>query len=153
MEIKLNIGDLLYRSKGIVQHVGVFLGGNKVLHNSPDCNTVIVTLEKFSANKPIKVVRRSIKEPELFKQRIDYALTIGKTYNPLCYNCEQLATYVVEGSSQSKQIVGTVVGSAIGLIIDRVFNLKSPFLSSAAGGVVGCALVNKQRKYDSEVHA
>ncbi|MCL1077042.1 hypothetical protein D5R81_03915 [Parashewanella spongiae] len=148
----LNIGDLLYRSKGIVQHVGVFLGGNKVLHNSPDCNTAIVSLEKFSADKPIKVVRRSIKEPEFFKQRIDYALTIEKTYNPFSYNCEQLATYVVEGNSQSKQIVGTVIGSAIGLIVDRVFNLKSPVLSMAAGGIAGCAVINKQRQYDSKVH-
>ena len=152
MEIKLNIGDLLYRSKGIVMHVGVFLGNNKVLHNSPDSNSEIVTLEKFSADKPIKVVRRSIKEPEFFKQRIDYALKIGKAYNPFSYNCEQLATYVVEGSSQSKQIVGAATGSAIGFVIDRIFNLKSPILSSAVGGIIGCALVNQQRNYDTEVH-
>uniref|UniRef100_UPI0018C34F61 NlpC/P60 family protein n=1 Tax=Vibrio anguillarum TaxID=55601 RepID=UPI0018C34F61 len=45
MKNKLNIGDLLYRSKLLVEHAGIYLGKGKVLHNSPSGNVEICALE------------------------------------------------------------------------------------------------------------
>ncbi len=54
MNSNLSIGDLLYRSKLLVEHAGIYLGKGRVLHNSPDGNVEICTLEEYANGKPTK---------------------------------------------------------------------------------------------------
>ena len=71
MKNKLNLGDLLYRSKLFVEHAGIYLGRDRVLHNSPDGNVQICTLDEYSAGKPIKVILNQLskeKQNELLHQ-------------------------------------------------------------------------------------
>ncbi|WP_242010367.1 NlpC/P60 family protein [Vibrio mimicus] len=62
MKNKLNIGDLLYRSKLLVEHAGIYLGKGKVLHNSPSGNVEICALEEYANGKPVKVVLSHLSE-------------------------------------------------------------------------------------------
>ncbi|MBF4333013.1 hypothetical protein EAY29_22585, partial [Vibrio anguillarum] len=71
MKNKLNIGDLLYRSKLLVEHAGIYLGKGKVLHNSPSGNVEICALEEYANGKPVKVVLSHLSEDKknkLFNQ-------------------------------------------------------------------------------------
>ncbi|MBF4260020.1 NlpC/P60 family protein, partial [Vibrio anguillarum] len=71
MKNKLNIGDLLYRSKLLVEHAGIYLGKGKVLHNSPSGNVEICALEEYANGKLVKVVLSHLSEDKknkLFNQ-------------------------------------------------------------------------------------
>ncbi|AZS25629.1 hypothetical protein DYL72_11820 [Vibrio anguillarum] len=68
MKNKLNIGDLLYRSKLLVEHAGIYLGKGKVLHNSPSGNVEICALEEYANGKPVKVVLSHLSEDKKNKR-------------------------------------------------------------------------------------
>ncbi|MDD9180414.1 MULTISPECIES: lecithin retinol acyltransferase family protein [Aliivibrio] len=153
MKNKLNLGDLLYRSKLFVEHAGIYLGSDRVLHNSPDGNVQICTLDEYSAGKPIKVILNQLskeKQNELLHQA-EQLISQAKHYGILSFNCEHLASSVLSGSSTSEQLQGVGLGAAAGLLLAYSNKSKYSFLFLLAGGLIGCMAVNASRKYDFSI--
>ena len=150
MKEKLKIGDILYRSKGIVEHAGAYFGNDKVIHNSPDGNVQICSVEQYSDGKDIKVVsnKLSLDQVHQFQQRAKKELSQVKEYNPVLFNCEHLISEILEGASNSPQITGTAIGGMAGTLIAMSANSKHTWCFTLAGALLGCTLINAQRKYD-----
>lgn len=146
----LNIGDILYRSKGIVQHVGILIRENQVLHNSPDGNVQISCLSEYSQGKKVKVVSKSL---DLLEQKrlIDKAESLlldAKQYGVITFNCEHLASMIQSGKPTSEQLQAAGLGAAAGLIFSRCNNSGNALAYTLVGGLLGCALANATRRYD-----
>jgi hypothetical protein len=153
MKEKMKIGDILYRSKGAVEHAGAYFGNGKVIHNSPDGNVQTCSIEQFSDGKTIKVKmsKLSSTQEDEFLQRAKQVLTKPHTYNPVTFNCEHLVSEVLNGVRSSPQIKGTVIGGTVGTLIAASTNSKHSWCFIFAGALLGCSLVNSQRKYDHAI--
>lgn len=153
MKNKLSIGDLLYRSKLLVEHAGIYLGKGQVLHNSPDGNVEICALEKYANGKPVKVVLSHLseeKKSDLFNQA-GLLIQKAKKYGVLNNNCEHLASSVLHGMPSSEQLQGAGLGAVAGLLLAHCNHSKNSLLYALAGGLIGCMAVNAARKYDCVV--
>lgn len=153
MKNKLSIGDLLYRSKQLVEHAGIYLGKGLVLHNSPDGNVDICALEEYANGKPVKVVLSHLskeKQSDLFNQA-KLLIKKGKKYGVLDNNCEHLASSLLYGKPSSEQLQGAGLGAVAGLLLAHCNHSKNSLLYVLAGGLIGCMAVNAARKYDCVV--
>jgi len=153
MKEKMKIGDILYRSKGAVEYAGAYFGNGKVIHNSPDGNVQTCSIEQFSDGKTIKVKmsKLSLTQEGEFLQRAKQVLTKSHTYNPFTFNCEHLVSEILNGVRSSPQIKGTVIGGTVGTLIAASTNSKHSWCFVLAGALLGCSLVNSQRKYDHAI--
>ncbi|ASW80404.1 lecithin retinol acyltransferase family protein [Vibrio anguillarum] len=153
MKNKLNIGDLLYRSKLLVEHAGIYLGKGKVLHNSPSGNVEICALEEYANGKPVKVVLSHLSEDKknkLFNQA-EQLIKKARKYRVLDNNCEHLASTVLHDKPSSEQLQGASLGAVAGLLLAHCNQSKNSLLYILAGGLIGCMAVNAARKYDCVV--
>ncbi|MFA1559712.1 hypothetical protein GNP82_10775 [Aliivibrio fischeri] len=153
MKNKLNIGDLLYRSKLLVEHAGIYLGKGQVLHNSPDSNVEICALKEYANGKPVKVVLSHLSEEqknELFYQA-EQLIKKAKKYGLLANNCEHLASTVLHGKPSSEQLQAAGLGAVAGLLIAHCNQSKNSLWYILAGGLIGCIAINAARKYDCVV--
>ena len=150
MKKKLKIGDILYRSKGIVEHAGAYFNNDKVIHNSPDGNVKICSVEQYAEGKDIKVVssRLSIEQAHQFQQRAKKILSQAKEYNLVSFNCEQFVSEILKGTSSSPQIKGAAIGGIAGILMASSLKSKHTLYLTLAGALLGCTLVNSQRKYN-----
>lgn len=150
MKNKLNTGDLLYRSKLLVEHAGIYLDKGKVLHNSPSGNVEICVLEEYANGKPVKVVLSHLSEDkknELFNQA-EQLIKKARKYGVLDNNCEHLASTLLHGKPSSEQLQGADLGAVAGLLLAHCNQSKNSLLYVLAGSVIGCMVVNAARKYD-----
>ncbi|MGH7869227.1 MAG: hypothetical protein ACREP9_16730 [Candidatus Dormibacteraceae bacterium] len=101
----LNPGDLLLRPKclGIVQHEGVVIGPNAVLHNTPDKGEHVTTVEDFADGKPVRVYPTSA-APATIRARAQQLLYRPRPYDPLTRNCQHTASELIQGCSSSTWI-------------------------------------------------
>lgn len=153
MKNKLNIGDLLYRSKLLVEHSGIYLGKGKVLHNSPSGNVEICALEEYANGKPVKVVLSHLSEDkknELLNQA-EQLIKKARKYGVLNNNCEHLASTVLHDKPSSEQLQGASLGAVAGLLLAHCNQSKNSLLYILAGGLIECMAVNAARKYDCVV--
>lgn len=148
MNTELNLGDLLYRSKGFVEHVGVYAGESNVIHNSPDGDIQLSSLTAFADNKEIKVIAGKTMNNVHLKNRIDATLSDTARYKPFTHNCEQFANALLGHGEGSPQIRGAAFGMAAGIIVGKSSGMANHVLSGCIGAVLGCILVNANRKYD-----
>jgi len=139
------VGDRLYRVKaGIVQHVGTYLGNNEVIHTVPGSGPCCVSLNEFSNNHVIKVVRSHISDIPAFFTRVNQVLTNTTPYFWLTDNCEHLASFLITGSASSEQIIGTALGSVALSLLSQRLDTKTVVI----GGLLGLAATNILRSYD-----
>ena len=106
----LNIGDVLTRPKclGIIEHCGVLVGHDTVLHNTPGKGEHLATVREFSGGAPVKV-RRTGANPSGVWARCQKILSAPKAYDPLERNCEHTTNEVAHGEAKSPQIVGVAL--------------------------------------------
>ncbi|BBN59792.1 hypothetical protein EI16_03130 [Hydrogenovibrio marinus] len=150
MQNKLKPGDLLYRKKGIVEHAGVYLGQDRVIHNSPNGNTQITSLKDYSNEKEVKVISNNFtkaQQENLITEAENY-LSIDKKYNLLNFNCEHLASAFLEEKPSSKQLQGAALGAGTAFALAHKMKSNNLLLLTILGGAIGCAMVNSMRKYD-----
>ncbi|NOJ17260.1 lecithin retinol acyltransferase family protein [Vibrio jasicida] len=153
MNSNLSIGDLLYRSKLLVEHAGIYLGKGRVLHNSPDGNVEICALEEYANGKPVKVVLSHFSEDKknkLFSQA-EQLIKKARKYGVLDNNCEHLASTVLHGKPSSEQLQAAGLGAVAGLLLAHCNQSKNSLLYILAGSLIGCMAVNAARKYDCVV--
>jgi cell wall-associated NlpC family hydrolase len=151
MNSKLKAGDLLYRTKGIVEHSGVYIGNNEVLHNSPTNNTEIVKLSKFAEGKDVKVIYQPVKDMEELLVRMKMLTSKETKYQWFANNCEQVSYLIIRGKKHSPQIIASSFGFMAGVALAKDLGWQKALLAGAVGGLIGCMISNASRKYDTVI--
>ncbi|MCW4443729.1 hypothetical protein OHV10_05500 [Vibrio splendidus] len=151
MNKNINIGDTLYRSKLFVQHVGLLVQEDRVLHNSPDGNIQLSSIQEYSNGKTVKVVSNDLDPIEQLKllNKAEQMLLQAKQYGVISFNCEHLVSLMQSGKPSSEQLKGAGVGAVAGLLLANRNQSKSSLTYALVGGIIGCMAVNAARKYDS----
>lgn len=146
MHSKLKPGDLLHRSKGIVQHAGVYLGDGLVLHNQPSEGSAVTSYSQYAEGKTVKVTSTSRTDLNKLTERLHEIIDDDQSYTLFGNNCEHITSYLTQGRKISPQIQATTMCAAIGgLIGNRSGNLAYGLI---LGGLAGLVIANVSRKYD-----
>lgn len=151
MHSKLNPGDLLYRSKGPVQHKGVYWGDNQVLHNQPSGGLKLTSFAEYSKSKSVKVVKVETSNIEQLTTRLEELMVDNGHYCLLSNNCEHIANYLIHGRKFSPQIQATALSAIAGLFISTQVQGKPLLKGLLWGGLAGILICNISRKYDAEL--
>ncbi|MFC3679099.1 lecithin retinol acyltransferase family protein [Bacterioplanoides pacificum] len=147
MNNNLKSGDLLYRSKGIIQHAGVYLGNGQVLHNSPQNNVELISVDQYSEGKPVKVIRSHVDDHSLLTKRLERILNNDHRYEVVGNNCEHIAYMLIQGRKYSPQLQATLIGAILGGVAGSYTKSGNWLLFLLGGGIAGCLLSNLSRPY------
>lgn len=153
MNSKLKIGYLLYRTKGLVEHAGVYLGNNTVLHNSPTGDVEIVEYEEYAQGKEVKVIITDNTNLALLKVRLSDIFQQDHSYSAASNNCEHIANFLVQGRKYSPQLRAAVISGAIMGLLSCKSGKGNPLLMACLGAAGGTLLSNSLRKYDQKIPA
>jgi|SRR5579871_4648558 len=112
----IGIGDVLLRPKyfGLVQHRGIFLGGNAVLTNTPDKGEHLATIEEFSGREHVTVYRTGANPREVIARSREI-LKRPRKYDPISRNCEHTASEVTSGRAKSPTVAFWGIMAIVGL--------------------------------------
>lgn len=144
----LNAGDLLYRSKGIVEHVGVYLNRGRVLHIRPGSGAVAVSFDEYSEGKAVSVKRLKERPSEGFEKRILEIIESGASYRLFSNNCEHIAHYIAAGERVSPQLQAAVGFGLVGGLLAAKGNASNFLLGVGMFGMGALLLSNAGRRYD-----
>lgn len=101
---KLQVGDALWRMKGVVKHWGIYLLDGYVLEITPNSGPQIVTFQEFSRGKEVHLVRsRNCNRPAIL-ERANRVLQNPARYHWLDNNCQHLKNYVLTGEHYSEDV-------------------------------------------------
>ena len=116
------IGDFLIREKalGFIDHVGVWVGPNTVIQNTPPKGEHLASVPEFAAGEPVKVVATGA-DPIRVMARVRQILANAKPYHPISRNCEHTANEVVRGFARSPQLALFVGFGIIALLLILVW--------------------------------
>ncbi len=137
------IGDRVYRSKGLVMHVGVIVGHDLVAHNSPDNNVEVISMEHFSQGKKVELKRSIGVDHAVLKAQLQRIPAENRRYCPISFNCEHFANELLGKKDGSEQVLAALVIGSLGL------TSKNKLLGLAAAGATGLLLCNAFRKYST----
>lgn len=149
MDTNIKLGFLLYRNKGFVEHVGVYLGQNQVLHNSPSGNIEIINLETYADGKAVKVIETGEHDHTILQQRLTQILTQGGPYHVIANNCEHIAHFLIFGRKSSPQIQAALVGAVIVGLISWKTQRGNPLFLAVIGALLVCVFNNQTKQYDA----
>ena len=152
MYTKLNLGDLLYRSKGIVQHVGVYIGNKEVVHTTPDNGVEIINLNEFKNGQNVDVVKADPLQEHNIAARLKRLFAGDKQYRLLSKNCQHIAHSLVHGMSTSPQLNRSLAFGAVGTMIGKARS-ENTLLWTLAGVALGCATYSGSLKVDHTIPA
>lgn len=119
----LPIGTVLGRSKGLLQHQGIYMGNGMVFENTQKFGERMSTYAEFAEMKAVRVVKAiELSTSEIYK-RVGAALQQKRAYCPVTNNCEQSVNRIALGFGWSWQVIiwGVV---AVGAIASLVFMLR-----------------------------
>ncbi len=112
MKVNLNVGDKISRPKanGLIKHVGVYLGNERVFHNLPGRGEHVSSLAEFVAGQQMTVIPSpaDLNVVQL-NWRVQERLNNPKPYHTTDYNCEHAASYVLTGQTDSPQLQGWAI--------------------------------------------
>jgi len=98
-------GDHLERPKGPVNHMGIYLGNGRVLHNAPGYGEHETSFSEFAKDKEVTVYQ----PPQYMRDHILHnasaVLADPKQYFLLTNNCEHTVRRIGEGQSYSRQLI------------------------------------------------
>jgi len=153
MDTNIKPGFLLYRSKVFVEHAGVYLGRNQVLHNSPTGDVEIISFAEYADGKTVKVIETGEHDYTVLAQRLTIILQDSSQYHVSANNCEHIANMLIYGRRFSPQIQASVAGAIVGGLASWKMERGNPLVMMLIGGLAGCLLSNSLRKYDGKAHA
>ena len=106
----LKIGDLIKRPKylGLTNHVGVVVGHDQVLHNTPERGEHVSTIREFARGLPVEVVATGANPADIFANA-SAILADPKKYDLFQRNCEHTASETVYRRSISPQLTSAFV--------------------------------------------
>jgi hypothetical protein len=113
----LSIGDLLTRPKtiGIVAHVGIVVGPDTVLHNTPEKGEHLATVRDFANGYPVRVYSTGANGMTV-QSRCRTTIAKRRKYHALLRNCEHTAYEVLCGIAKSPQVLAALTFGVIILL-------------------------------------
>lgn len=127
---ELKPGDVLRRRKTGVWHLGICLGTDKILHNSPGpprSGEHVVSFKTFAAGREVYVAHSNPKTRAAVMQRASGILAHPSAYSYVWRNCEHTIYEIVEGSPRSPtvKLMDTVLSVAVVLsLAGLVFSFR-----------------------------
>jgi hypothetical protein len=116
----IGIGDLLSRPKFLgvvaVEHFGVAVAPNTVLHNTPEKGEHLSTVEEFSAGQPI-TVRHTGVDPSTVMARSRQILANPKKYHAVARNCQHTVSEILKGIATSPVVVTLFIVAMVGVLL------------------------------------
>ncbi|MBL4826718.1 MAG: hypothetical protein JKY66_03230 [Spongiibacteraceae bacterium] len=114
MDTNIKAGFLLYRSKVFVEHAGVYLGKDQVLHNSPTGDVEIISFAEYADGKTVKFIETGEHDYTVLTQRLTSMLQDSEQYHVSANNCEHIANMLIYGRRFSPQIQASLTGAIVG---------------------------------------
>lgn len=133
---QLSIGDILYRRKSMVMHVGIYLGQDRILHNTPKGGEHQVSFLDFAQDKPVFAQFSGI-SPEQLLLRAQNILAQPSHYNLLKNNCEHTTNQVLGEAAFSKQLSEIEAWALIGGAFGKSIGKKSMYIGGFIGALGG----------------
>ena len=97
---------------GFVNHVGVVVGPDHVLQNTPTKGEHITTVRDFSKGQPVRVISARINPKDVI-ERARRVLNAPQPYDIFTNNCEHTTNRVLTGSPFSPQLAFWVILGSI----------------------------------------
>ena len=129
-------GDLLYRRKSMVMHVGLYLGDNRVLHNSPKKGETEVSYDEFAAGKPV-FARASGLAPHTLAAKAAVLLANPGDYRLFKNNCEHTIGKILDDDAISRQLSEIEAWALIGGAFGKSFGRKTMYVGGFIGALGG----------------
>jgi len=151
MHSKLKPSDLLHRSKGVIQHTGVYLGNGLVFHNLPEKGVIISSYAEFADGKEVNVTRVELTESKFLAGRLKEIINNDSRYHLFANNCEHVAHYLITGRKMSPQIQAIVIGLIFGGVACSQLKQENWLQWLAGGAVLGLVYANLTAQYDYSI--
>lgn len=143
-ELKMPIGSKVWINLKPIRHFGVYLGDNRVIHNSKRTNQVAIeNLETFAYGHRIEFrAPKQTVDPNGLREKA--LQTVDQKYSISNFNCEHLVSYLLDDENVSRQLSYTMTSAGIGLSVSMAAGLsvKQTILVSCAFGYLGLASAN-----------
>lgn len=137
---KVSAGDVVSRRKGLVMHKGLYLGGGRVLHNTPGRGEHVCSEYEFRAGRRLHVERgQRGRSPLLHSTMLE---SERRSYNLFTNNCEHTVTRLTEGKPKSRQLRSWAVGATLAV---ATFALTRHPTATGIAYVFGRKLAGKLR--------
>lgn len=107
-------GDVLERDKGMVKHVGIYMGDSLVLHASPENGVAITSMTSFAKGRQVRLNRRTNLSPYVLFLRARAAIARRERYDLLGNNCIDLVNEVVTGKRENAVLIVLLCAIAVG---------------------------------------
>ena len=141
------VGSKLYRTKGVVRHVGVALMNGRILHITPNLGVELTDLYGFAQGQ---LVTHNPPNEEIdswaLEQRASELLNNKPAYRWWAFNCEHLASYVQTGQKVSSQLQAGFAGAVAHLAMS-----KKPSVAGAILSVCGALAIERAMLYAKEI--
>jgi hypothetical protein len=114
------IGTVFEVQESFYKHVGVYVGGDRVLHNDRQRGEEVVTFAQFLNGRSYTVRHGGLTDTMNFLQRVQQVLAKPNSYDFLFNNCEHTVYRVRSGVASSPQLasfglLALVVGAGVAL--------------------------------------
>jgi hypothetical protein len=145
--LRPKLGDVIYVSRGIYDHYGIYVNDNRIIHFSPtkgseinakEVDIQVTTLEDFMKDRELKIDTKSIIKysPEETIRRAESF--IGKKkgeYNLAFNNCEHFARWCKSGEMKSYQVERVLKGIGLVMAVVAVVGIGLLIASVSSKGV------------------
>jgi cell wall-associated NlpC family hydrolase len=132
----LTVGDLLYRRKSMVMHVGIYLGKDMILHSTPKKGEHQVNFDDFSKGKAVFAQSTGM-SPEQVLIKAEQVLEDPAKYRLFKHNCEHTANRVLKDDGVSHQISEITTWALIGGAFGKSIGQKSMYIGGFIGALGG----------------
>jgi cell wall-associated NlpC family hydrolase len=137
----LKPGDVLRRRKTGIWHLGVYLGTDKVLHNSPDFSSGerLTPYGKFAAGREVYVAHSNPETRAEVIRRASGILAHPQAYSYIWRNCEHTVYEIVEGAPRSPtvRLMDQVLGAAVVLCLAGLLFSFRKEIGTGTGKLLG----------------
>lgn len=132
----LSIGDILYRRKGIVMHLGIYLGNALILHNTPKKGEHQVDFDTFANGKAVYAQATDM-PPSQVIDKAQQILASPADYQLFKRNCEHTANDLLKDNPNSAQLDEIMTWALIGGAFGKSIGQKSMYIGGFIGAVGG----------------
>lgn len=152
-DFSFEVGDLLHRPKGVVQHAGVYVGRGHVLHIQPGGTVEVVPLCDFADGKAISVSRLPFQVKAGFQERVAEVVQQGASYCLFSNNCEHIAYYLVAGERKSPQLQAAIIFGIAGGLLSSGRKMSDLMFTAGLIGFGALLLSNANRRCEFVLEA
>lgn len=143
----LDFGDFLYRSKGPVEHAGVYLGEGRVMHIQPGKSAEVVPFAQYAEGKLVAVKRGDV-QLKGFSERLREISEGAVPYSLVSNNCEHTAYYLTHGERMSPQLRAAMGFGFLGGVFAAKGKASNFLVGASLVGIAALLVTNANRRYD-----